>query len=201
MKPLDIEIDTIKEILNLGVGNSAGILNTMLGSHIELSVPVVDIVETISKNNLTVKDHNLSVIDLPFSGELNGISKLVFPAESALKLVQLLTESQIDKNDSDFNAMRTEALSEIGNIVLNSVMGMFSNTLHINLRYSIPFYHETEVEDLIPTGESQESTTFLIAQVSFRVAKEDIQGDILILFRVGSYKTLQKLIQDMVHSE
>ena len=37
--------DTLKEILNIGVGKSADILNSMLGSHIKLSVPEIEIVK------------------------------------------------------------------------------------------------------------------------------------------------------------
>jgi chemotaxis protein CheC len=37
------QIDALKELINIGIGRAAGVLNTMLHSHIRLRVPVVEI--------------------------------------------------------------------------------------------------------------------------------------------------------------
>ncbi len=152
--------DSLKEILNMGVGKSADILNTMLGSHIILNVPEVQIVENLKTNMFPEHFSGFAVVNLPFKGDISGTAKMVFPSESALKMVKLLTAAEAD----EFDAIKIEALSEIGNIVLNSVMGMFSNILHTDLQYSLPWFQETDISNMLTSKDTNSAAFFLLAR-------------------------------------
>jgi chemotaxis protein CheC len=183
--------DTLKEILNIGVGKSADILNSMLGSHIKLNVPEVKIVTELKHEMFPDIYKDYAIVNLPFKGEISGTAKMLFPSEGALKMVKLLTGDDTE----DFDAVKIEALSEIGNIILNSVMGMFSNTLKTDLEYSLPWFQEIDINNLVSIQENV--AFFLLARVSFIVEKLDIQGEIIILFRMGSFENLDRLIKNI----
>ena len=186
--------DSLREILNIGVGKSADILNTMLGSHIALSVPELKIVEKLGTEMFPEVYSEYAVVNLPFRGDITGTAKMVFPSESALKMVKLLTSADSD----EFDAIKIEVLSEIGNIVLNSVMGMFSNTLKTDLHYSLPWFQETDINNMVSVSDVKDTEYFLLARVSFKVEKLNIKGDIMILFKLGSFEKLDRLIDNLL---
>ena len=185
--------DTLKEILNIGVGKSADILNSMLGSHIKLSVPEIEIVTSLKHGMFPDIYKEYAIVNLPFKGELSGTAKMLFPSEGALKMVKLLTGD----DTKDFDAVKIEALSEIGNIILNSVMGMFSNTLKTDLEYSLPLFQEININKLVTVQEKEAVDFFLLARVSFIVEKLHIQGEIIILFKMGSFENLNRLLNNI----
>jgi len=88
------QIDAIREIINIGVGKSAAILNKMINKHIKLQVPYVEFTKVdkiISIINHSSEDE-LSSVNLSFKGLLVGTAKLIFPTDSAAKLVALFTD-------------------------------------------------------------------------------------------------------------
>ena len=196
MNLTDKHIDYLKELMNIGVGKGASILNTMLNSHIQLQIPNLqvmkyeEIIEEIKKLSMD----NLSAVDLPFKGQLSGEAVLIFPAKSAVKLVNILTDDSEDQDDSDLDSIKIGTLSEIGNIVLNSIMGTLCNFFKIDLRYSVPFYKEESAENLIYEKSDFSTLTFLLAQTRFKIEEMNIDGDIMIIFDVGSFDVLLELI-------
>jgi chemotaxis protein CheC len=185
---MNSSIDALRELLNIGVGRAASVLNTMLNSHIKLQVPLVKIVsrQELKEELESVGSGTLSSVNLPFRGIFSGNAKLIFPAESALKLVVALTGEE--PNTEDLDTIRAGTLAEIGNIVLNSVMGSISNMLKLSLDYSVPNYHEGGVNSLFDPEKMESDTVFLIARTSFTVEKLNVDGDIVIFFEVGSFE-------------
>lgn len=185
----DYQIDGIRELVNIGVGRAAGMLNQMLNEHIELQVPYVKVFQTDGLREsveLELGSELLSAVQLAFRGTIAGSASLVFPPDSAAKLVGLLTNEQDDSTDLD--AIRTGTLTEVGNIILNGVMGSFSNVLHCHLMYAVPIYMEDRVVALI--GLDGGGGTTVLAHTHFLIRKYQIHGDILLLFEVDSFKTL-----------
>ena len=72
-------------------------------------------------------------------------------------------------NDDDLNAMKVATLTEIGNIVLNGVMGSIANVLSGPLTYSVPIYNESSIMHLIQSSHPGVSPVLLWAQTRFQV--------------------------------
>jgi chemotaxis protein CheC len=155
MQLLPSQIDALKEMVNIGVGHAAGVLNAMLNSRVQLHVPVV---EMMSYTELQAKIQSMSHADLSsvrlgFKGPFSGNASIVFAAESAVKLVSILTG--YDPDSGDLNEMRESTLTEVGNIVLNGVMGAIGNELKLHVFYSLPIYLENPFEVLLSSVQSQ----------------------------------------------
>lgn len=184
----DSQIDTLQELVNVGVGRAAGMLNQMIDSHIELQVPLTKIISLSAVKEELEKQLNgdrISAVQLEFIGSFSGIAQLVFPTDSAAALVSTLTGEEIGTFDLD--SVKIGTLSEVGNIVINGVMGSISNVLKEHLEYSLPIYIEDTVEHLL-TGDGIEShVAVLLARARFNIENIQVTGDIILIFKVGSF--------------
>lgn len=143
-------------MINIGVGRSASILNDMVQAHVDLQVPVVRIITPDQvRQELEAKNIDKSAsVHLPFNGDVfTGETVLMFDHPSASKLVSLLTaESEIDLG---LDEERSSTLTEVGNILLNGVMGSISNILRDELIFSVPYYVDGSTKNLIDLTEAQ----------------------------------------------
>jgi len=191
-------LDAIKELINIGVGRAAGMLNEMTGCTIRLRVPTVRIVtidELASVKEIRANDIS-STVSLAFQGPLRGMSALVFPPESAAALVMLLSGE--DNESPELDALRIETLNEVGNIVLNNVMGSIANILDHHLSYTLPRYQEIEVLTLArsvhPPGPDD---LVILADTHFSLEDREIDGSILLILEMGSLESLQEAVTEM----
>ena len=190
MHPTSEQIDALKELMNIGVGGGASVLNTMLNSHIRLQIPFVKLLsyDELKAELDTVGRERLASVNLLFKGMFSGNAKLVFRSGSALKLVTALTGEEPDAVDLD--SILAGTLSEIGNIVLNSVMGSISNLLQLSLSYSVPNYIEGNVNALFDMDSTNLHADILLARTRFIIEEFNVEGDIVIFFEVGSFDKL-----------
>ncbi|MBW4440156.1 MAG: chemotaxis protein CheC [Plectolyngbya sp. WJT66-NPBG17] len=197
MKSLSAEqLDALQEFINIGVGRAASILNDMLDCPILLRIPLIEVFDTAQLQQKLEKRFNggcFSTVRLGFSGEFSGTAELLFPTESASILISVLTGEAPDSPDLD--AVKIGTLSEIGNIVINGVMGSISNLLRQHLHYAIPVYMEDTIQNLLlHSGQSCNENVFLLAQTRFEIQQLEIIGDIILIFEVSSFGALIKAI-------
>lgn len=201
MLPSSEHIDVLKELMNIGVGRGAHVLNTMLHSHIRLQVPFIKVVSPEElKNELEINNEvHLAAVNLGFNGNLSGNAQLLFTSECASKLVSVLTGD--DSNDMDLDSVRAGTLCEIGNIVINAVMGTISNYLKMHLDYAVPSYIEGGLGPLLPKSKSDEPTIILLARTKFDVEALEIEGDMLIFLELGAFDILLNNVQEYIQRE
>lgn len=187
------QLDALREIFNIGVGRAASVLNATVGAHISLQIPDLKLVSPLeARRELSqyLGVDSVSAVRLGFSGSLNGIAHLVFPADSAFKLVNALIDESANSLEPDFDSLKIGALTEVGNIVLNSILGTVSNLLNQDFHYVLPNYVEGTVEQLLTYNDCNTDTTILVAQTRFLVEQFQVEGNIILLFKVGSFEAL-----------
>lgn len=194
MNPTAEQIDVLKELINIGVGRAAGMLNDMLQSRVLLQVPYVKIFTpaTLQSEIEELGNEKLSTVRLTFKGPFSGIASLVFPPDSAGKLVDILTGEE--PGETDLDSIRIGTLTEVGNIILNGVMGSMGNVLEKHINYSVPTYLENNIEQLLLAENVGMDTTILLAHTRFSIKQLQIEGDIILLFEVGSFDALLEAI-------
>jgi chemotaxis protein CheC len=195
--PTEDQLDTLREIVNIGIGKAASILNGMLESHIELEVPSIIMFDPDNPGEelADLSHHDIASVQLSFHGSFSGSSALVFPSESAEKLVTALTG---EKPDSESFAKATsETLYEVGNILINAVIGSIANLLATQIDFSTPNYKEGKFTDLIKSKGSKEVTTFLLIRTNFKVQDPQISGNVFLIFELGSIGDLLTAIDKL----
>lgn len=187
------EMDALQEIVNIGVGRAAGSLSELIGSRINLRVPALSLVSPSDCDPNCGK--GMSIVQ-GFDGSVSGNALLVFPIESGQTLARLLGGYDEDETIPEFEI--SGILSEIGNIVLNGVLGSLANAIETDLLYQVPdFFVNESFVSLVEKGTvaAEDSVTpVLLADTQFSVEDSDIEGSIMIAFRLGS---LEKLIEEL----
>ena len=183
------QLDVLQELINIGVGHAANTLNQMSGQHVSLHAPEVTVVpiETMLSGEVIDAKQKVMAIKLSFSGNFSGMASLMFPPESANKLITIILGEEPLAEDMDM--MRVGVLQEVGNIVLNGVMGSIGNLLMEHIEYLPPDYYETSFADLL-LSEGQQENMLLLAKTNFFLEERLIQGDILVMFRLQTFDSL-----------
>jgi len=178
--------DALTELINIGTGHAASTLNMLINHNIRLNVPRIEIKSRQSiENDPDLNQGSTSSVSMNFNGQFNGNASLIFPKESAHSLVSLLTGENTDSAEID--DLRSGTLSEVGNILLNGVMGSLSNMLATTLDYSVPTYQEGGLHKVIGNNKSE---AVLIAHAIFHIDELCIVGNILLFFEIESLQSL-----------
>jgi chemotaxis protein CheC len=198
------ELDALRELLNIGVGRAAGALHGMIGRPVQLNVPLVTLVAPREVAELIggAPGQPLTCVRLRFDGGLRGSADLLFPVESSRKLVALLAGG--DSADAQLDAQRSSMLTEVGNILLNSLMGAITNFVRERLDYGLPIYVEETAERIASGLLEAQDAAVLLAQAQFFVAgsaeealTERIDGEITLLLGVDSLAHLLHRVQHL----
>lgn len=203
MEITDFEYDILNEIFNIGVGKAADLLSQIVNKKIILRVPHILLLE--SSNDIQ-KDARLSslingtlmVSSITFSEQLRGMANLVFPVEKMRDFISLCTgeEPSSSPESKDFTDIDFDIIKEIGNIVLNSIIGEVGNYLNIALEYSLPvvkvYSQEIDFSEDIETSEYQ---SVLIMSVTFVIDTVEIEGAVLVDLAMTSCQKLMHLLR------
>lgn len=188
----ELQHDVLRELINIGIGNAASVLNQMVNSHVTLQAPQV-LLLTPAELALQPSARRLGkcvVINMVFGGSFTGVTALAFPAESASNLVSLLV-GQADFG-LDLDSLRIGTLQEVGNIVLNGVMGSIANMLSEHIDYMPPDYFEDEIANILP--KEDEDSVIIFIRANFLVEEHLVEGDVFIFFNSSTLRELLKKI-------
>ncbi len=181
------QMDILKELINIGIGRAAAVLNEMTSFHIHLEVPFIKILSHngVKKAIEELGSYRIAAVRLGFKGPFSGTAALVFPTDSALKLVAVLTGEE--PGTPDLDSVRAGTLSEVGNIVINGVMDSIGNIIKQHINYSIPTYIEDTIDNLLVLNGAEVNPLVLLVRTRFTIQQLQVEGDIILLFEVGSF--------------
>jgi len=91
---IEWQLDIIKELINMGVGKGAKILNDLLHTHVHLHVPeiIYSNYKDLNKSIALLSMDTVSVVNLSFNGDLEGVAKLIFSGECASQFFYVFVE-------------------------------------------------------------------------------------------------------------
>ena len=192
-----LEIDTLTEIINIGIGRAASALNDITGSHIILKVPSIALVllDALPKTFQHLENGLISSVIQSFQGDFTGSAALLFPPESAARLVSVITNEEITAANLD--TVRSGTLMEIGNIIINSLLGTMCNIFECSLNFSLPEYRDANgLTDLIASSPTLcgEAGMIMLVETTFLIKTLSISGYILVIFRLESTEVLRAMI-------
>ena len=140
----------------------------------------------------------LATVQLSFKGPFSGIAALGFRHETASKLVSIFTGEGLGTYDPD--SVRAGTFTEVGSIVINEVMDLIGSVLKERINYSFPKYTEHTIENLLTPSGSDPNATVLLTRTYLMMERLRVEGDIILIFKVGSFDTLLDAI-DTINSD
>jgi chemotaxis protein CheC len=195
----ELERDALTELLNIGVSRAAASLRKMVGEHVLLSVPSVEIVDRQSAAALIGEreSDDLVAVRQDFSGAFSGRAMLIFPQSSSLELVRAVAGEDMSQDEAV--DMEQEALAETGNVILNGCMGTMANMLRRPLTMSLPEVLRGDGASLFQLQDQVlDNGLVLFLYINFSVRSKNIRGYIAMLLDLPSFTALRLLIEEFI---
>lgn len=135
----DIYVDVLKEIGNIGAGNATTAIASMLGIRLDMSVPMIKLIEASKLGSSICSEEEIIVgIFLEVQTDIDGSMMFLLKMDSARFLVNKLMGRDGDC-EKEFDEMDLSALKEIGNIIAASYLNALSTLTSLVITPSIPF--------------------------------------------------------------
>ena len=187
MNMTDDQKDALTEIINVGVGRAGAMLSDLVDDRIELRVPSVQMCDLSEiENVLGARGEMLDTsIFQDFEGSVSGRTILAFPRDSGLRLGQILGE--LDQTPDELDVDLIGILTEVGNILINGVMGSISNMFESTLSYTVPeLATQTGLAELArhPVAATRQPQTVIYSDAHFTVSGTEINGSLLLIFNL-----------------
>ena len=195
MELTDHQKDSLSELINIAFSRTAASLSELTGHRVLLDVPKVAIypIDQLSGALAEFLPAEVATVHQVFTGAVTGDALLLLNYDGAVILKDLLTDqtattSRLDESDR-------EVLTEVGNILLNACLGMFSNLLQVHVSFSVPRLHLETLEMLLKTLViGKEGLRYaLVVYTAFRLRDSAVKGFLVIALNVAS---LDRLIQE-----
>ncbi len=192
--------DILKEMFNITVGKAAEMLSEITGKKIILDIPDINIKNKIPEDYFEMLPEGaLMISSISFQEKLKGKANLIFPAKKMRTFIDLcLNQEEESHEDIDFTDMDYDIIKEVGNIILNSIVGGLGNFLSINLDYTVPevkLYNKR----ILKEWDGEDFLSILIIYIRFTIDGTEIDGAIILDLTLNSINELMnkiKIIED-----
>jgi len=190
--------DALTEIVNIGVGKGSATLSEMIDTEIILHVPYVNVIsfDELLQEFEKMSVENVHTVEMKFYGEYEGISNVILSSDSATQLASLLTKEAPDSEA--LKQIRDGIMTEVGNIILNAVMGSFGNILEVPFNFRVPHSYEGKISTVYEHLDRKKFSQILICRTNFSISGKNISGEILIMYEVNSFNKLKIILDEML---
>lgn len=192
MKSLsELQTDALTEVFNIGAGRAASSLSEIVGEEVKLSVPCLQFIhpKEINIQTLSLNSARLGAVTQQFFGPINAEALLLFSEERALEIVHDMMGSQV--SIEELAEFEQEAMSELGNIILNACMSAMADILSISLQSSLPHYSVDSTEKILRkiVAEADQDVMMLL-HIDLSIVKRHSQGYMVFLLSSSSLHEL-----------
>lgn len=185
-----LELDALAEIFNISVGRSASALSELTQEPVTMSVPVVHVMpiqRVIELLSLGSGADRLTCVSQMFSGSFSGEAMLMFPENSSLEIVRLMLGSQVPIEH--LSEIEQDALSEIGNIILNACFSTIADMLQDTFSCALPELTVASVDEILQKPESEQTVLFI--QIQLALESQQLEGYLAFIMGGESEANLQ----------
>ena len=190
----ELQHDALVEIFNIGVGHAAGAMSEIVGEEVTMSVPSISFLNRADAAALLCNKEQRRVcgVSQRYEGAFTTEAILMFPEEKSLDIVRLMVGDAIAL--TELSEMEQEAMSEIGNIILNSCVGTLANIFAQELRGSLPRYHVGTSEEILAASGTCGDTVVLMLHIDFILEKHQIHGYVAFVLDLSALNDLQEQV-------
>jgi chemotaxis protein CheC len=190
----ELQHDALVEIFNIGVGHAAKAMSDMVNEEVTMSVPTIAFLNRADAAEMLGNKDNERVcgVSQHYDGAFQTEAILMFPEDKSLDIVLLMVGESVPLEE--LTEMEQEAMSEIGNIILNSCVGTLANIFAQELSGSLPQYHVGSSEDILTASGGHADTVVLMLHIDFILEKHQIHGYVAFILDLTALHDLQEQV-------
>jgi len=185
----DLTLDIIREVINIGVGDAADALSSLVDSRVLIKTPEVHILNSMDALIFIQKEiQALGVyISQSFHGGIRGRTLLFYTKESCNALVRTILDKETVTSALTDTAIST--LQEIGNILMVSCVSTIINLIDDSVSFEIPDVtieiSEGYLENIIK--ELGELDKTIVVRNQMVVKDKEVEGYIFLLLSFNDF--------------
>ncbi len=194
----ELQHDALVEIFNIGVGHAAKAMGEIVNEAVTMSVPSITFVNRADAGAMLGNRGSARVcgVSQHYEGAFETEAILMFPEDKSLDIVRLMVGDALPLQE--LTEMEQEAMSEIGNIILNSCIGTLANIFSQELRGSLPQYHVGTSEQILHASGGPAESVVLMLHIDFILEKHQIHGYVAFILDLSALHDLQMLVDRYV---
>jgi len=189
----ELQQDALVEIFNIGVGQAARAMSEIVSEEVTMSVPSIRFLNRAAAAAMLGLGRNdgqrVCGVSQHYEGAFTTEAILMFPEDKSLDIVRLMVGELVPF--TELTEMEQEAMSEIGNIILNSCVGTLANLFEHELRGSLPVYHIGSSEDILSATGGKAGAVVLMLHIDFILETHQIHGYVAFILDLSALADLQ----------
>ena len=191
----ELQHDALVEIFNIAVGQAARAMSEIVSEEVTMSVPSIRFLNRADAAALlgNVDGQRVCGVSQFYEGAFSTRAILMFPEDKSLDIVRLMVGDAVPFKQ--LTEMEQEAMSEIGNIILNSCVGTLANIFEQELRGSLPVYHLGSSEDILGASGGSPDTVVLVLHIDFILETHQINGYVAFVLDLSALADLQVQVE------
>jgi chemotaxis protein CheC len=187
----ELQHDALVEIFNIGVGHAARAMSEIVNEEVTMSVPSISFVNRADAAEMLGNKDATRVcgVSQHYQGAFSTEAILMFPEDKSLDIVRLMVGESVPLKE--LTEMEQEAMSEIGNIILNSCVGTLANIFSQELSGSLPAYHVGTSEEILTASGGAAQAVVLMMHIDFILETHQIHGYVAFILDMSALHDLQ----------
>lgn len=189
--------DALIELVNIGYARAAAALSDLTGERITLQVPDVTVhdIDRVTPALEEVLEGQVTSVHQVFDGPIRGNGILLFDRTASLALAGLLTGK---RGHNTLDDTGQDAITEVGNVLLNACLGAFSNLMNMNIRFTVPQLQIAQVQGIMQSVriDDERLKCAMMVRTRFDIRRSDVTGFLVILLGVTYLERLMNGLEE-----
>lgn len=186
-------IDVLREVGNIGSGNAATALASMLNTVVDIAIPTITLVDYEEVITLLGGGDTSAIgISLDISGDISGTILHVLHTDFANKLVNTFYPAKLQTLE-DISDMDLSVVSEMGNITSAAYVNALAKLTRLFINISPPNTMKDTIKNILDTSAntlSELGHQVLFIDEKLLVGDSEINSSLILMLEIGSLKKL-----------
>ncbi|MDX9956857.1 MAG: hypothetical protein AB7T74_06505 [Clostridia bacterium] len=201
-----VQLDTLKELINIGFGKASVALSGIADCRIVLQVPDVRILP-LNEIPMTIhKEASASqtcfAVEQTFSGRFSGSAILMIPGKHIASIAHGYLQDQAEPGVvADSRTLKDETAAETGNIVMESCTGTLADLLDCRIYFRPPRLVDPETGPVMMAVRiEQEGSAGILCKTAYGFGKDEAPGFLFMALSGASIAWLRYALDDYLAS-
>jgi chemotaxis protein CheC len=186
----ELQQDALAEAFNIGIGQAAASLSAIVREPVRLSVLSIQFVtfEVACRLLGMGSSRRICAVTQSFAGTFDAVGLLIFPEEQSLEVVRLMLNETMSLQE--MTELEQDAMSEIGNILLNACTSSVASLLSSRLTSSLPTYHLGSPEEILLPSRHEADSHVMLLHLDLALEERQIGGIVAFMLDTPSLDQL-----------
>ncbi len=191
----EMQHDLLKELFNLGIGSAANSLSQLVDQEVVLSVPSI-IFESPEQLATRLGSDKVMSVSQAMDGPFAMHSMIIFHPDDSFDVVKQMLDRHL--SNETLAELQSEALTEIGNIVLNACISVIAEALGESFEIDLPIFSETCTTNILHNTMENSTSLLLSILVKMELKHNAVNGHLIFILNADSMSNLRKTLNSML---